>query len=69
MNASSAINARTIISPHSIFLNDTTYFAGTQKMTLRNRNSYAMRYTLGHRVAQTRGVYTNVRRDYPFGEL
>lgn len=52
-----AINAKTLISPYELQLNDTAYFGGVQTITLENRNAYAVKYTFSHVTARAVGVY------------
>lgn len=52
-----AINAKTLISPFELQLNDTAYFKGAQTITLENRNPYAVKYTFSHVASRSLGVY------------
>lgn len=52
-----AINAKTLISPYELQLNDTAYFKGVQTITLENRNPYAVKYTFSHVASRSLGVY------------
>ncbi|ORY84132.1 peptidase S8/S53 domain-containing protein [Leucosporidium creatinivorum] len=52
-----AINAKTLITPYELQLNDTAYFKGVQTITLENRNPYAVKYTFSHVASRSLGAY------------
>ncbi|BGP02409.1 hypothetical protein JCM10021v2_006124 [Rhodotorula toruloides] len=54
-----AISTRTIVSPFELMLNDTAFPAHTQKITLRNTNSFPMQYSVSISSAQAYGTYDN----------
>lgn len=57
-----AIEAKTLIVPSQLQLNDTAYFQKTKTITLVNRGSKAVTYTFSSSLGQGIGTYDKVRR-------
>nr|XP_019046155.1 peptidase [Kwoniella bestiolae CBS 10118]OCF25085.1 peptidase [Kwoniella bestiolae CBS 10118] len=72
VNIAQAINPNVVVSPSEILLNDTSYFAGTQYLTLTNPTNKIVKYKLSNVPAGTALAYRsgmNQSNDQPVPQV